>query len=960
LSQSDKSKSAPSHKGSKKPQARELESQIAEMMAARDAAQKQAMDLHSGFQHLSHRAAELESQVGELDLELKKAREEAAQTRGRAAEQERRSQVLTSQVTRIAGLEAEAAGLRRRLDESLAEHGRLQADLKKLQESRDAAEKENARLRNQAADQNQQAALAEALRKQIEEARSAGESSRQGLEDARQRLEESRVEQGRLQAELKKHQETSDAAQKENSQLRMRAADLDQQIKQAAGAGDAPRRELEESKKRLEESRAEQVRLQANLKKLQESVDAAQKEIAQLRTKSADLEQQLRRAAGTGDASRRELEESRAEEARLKAELKKLQETSDASQKENAQLRTKAADLKKIQELREAAELEISRLRIQTGELESLVDGMDEELQKAREDVAKADARAVELEGLVAGLEQDLEQAGEEAGKSDARAADLEKRGEQLNQDLQKARAQTAEQELRSQEELSVQTSRAARLDQEGTALRQQVAQETAARDEFRRSLDVARQRVMEFTEEHHRLFGEQKQIQENLDAARTENSQLKAQQASLAEQLRAAEARIVESSRRLEALQRELAEAKKWEAKARDAESQAAQARETASIRFNDLARLEKMRAEQDRHVVDLRMTVADLERRLQEAGSLPSASEPVLLVPPPEPPAEKPPSIFDEPPPLPASVAETIPSAVSVPKPADETTLRPQNRFGPPGEDGQPAHVLMEILSRDSMGVLYRACERASGRQFAVRFMSGQAGEEQTQAIERAVEKLIALPHPNILHVQGTGRRKNRLYFAMDLVEGVTLRAAKIQDALRIAAILRDSAAALHYAHEEGILHGDLNPENILVAREEDRDHALVKDFGLSYLLETLAPAAAGKEAPLMLRNPAYLPPEQARVLKSPLGIPADVYGLGVTLYAALADRAPFEGKDAAQVLKRIQIEEPPPLERLRPDLPPALGAIARRAMAKERGLRYASAQEMADALSKFLGGI
>jgi serine/threonine-protein kinase len=263
------------------------------------------------------------------------------------------------------------------------------------------------------------------------------------------------------------------------------------------------------------------------------------------------------------------------------------------------------------------------------------------------------------------------------------------------------------------------------------------------------------------------------------------------------------------------------------------------------------------------------------------------------------------------------------------------------------------------MEILSRDSMGVLYRASERSSGRQFAVRFMSGQAGEEQTQAIERAVEKLISLPHPNILHVQGTGRRKNRLYIAMDLVEGATLGAAKIQDVRRVATILRDAAAALHYAHEEGILHGDLNPENILVAREEDRDHALVKDFGLSYLLESLAPASTGKEAPQMVRNPAFLPPEQARVLKSPLGIPADVYGLGVTLYAALAGRAPFEGKDAAQVLKRIQIEEPPPLERLRPDLPPALGAIARHSMAKERGLRYASAQEMADALSKFLDG-
>jgi predicted nucleic acid-binding Zn-ribbon protein len=943
LNPSDKSKSSTSRKGPKKAPAQDLETQIAEMMAARDVAQKQAMDLHSGFQDLSRRAAELETQVGELDQELKKAREEAARAGARA-------QDLSSQVSRIAGLEAEAAALRKRLDESLAEHARLQTELKKLQESRDAAEQENARLRKQSGDRNQQETLAEALRKQIEEARSAGESSRRELEEARKRLEESRQDHGGLKAELKKLQETTDAALMENARLRMRAADLDLQVKRAAGAGDVPRRELEEARKRLEESRAEELRLQAELKKARETVDAAQKESIQLRTKAADLDQQVQRAAGTGDSSRRELEESR-------AELKKVQQTVDAAQKENAQFRWKSAeldqqlkraqaDLKMVQELREAAEQEAARLKTQGGELEGLVDGMDEELQKAREDVAKADARSAELESLVGGLEKDLEQAGEEAGNSAARAADLEKRAGQLGQ------------------ELSAQTSRAARLDQEGAALRQQVAQEAAAREEQRRNLDVARQRVMEFTEEHHRLFGEQKQVQENLGAACTENSELKAQRASLADQLKAAEGRIAESSRRLEALQRELAEAKKWEAKARDAESQAAQARETASIRFADLARLEKMRAEQDRHVVDLRSTVADLERRLQEAGADPPVPEPVLIVPPPAaPPAEKPPSIFDEAPPAPpppaAPVAETIPPAVSVPKPADETTLRPQNWFGPPGEDGQPAHVLMEILSRDSMGVLYRASERASGRQFAVRFMSGQAGEEQTRAIEREVEKLISLPHPNILHVQGSGRRKNRLYFAMDLVEGQTLGQAKIQEIPRLCAILRDAAAAVHYAHEEGIFHGDLNPENIIVGRDGDKDQAIVKDFALGHFLETVAASSAGKDAPPVIRNPAYLPPEQVRVLKSALSAAVDVYGLGATLYAMLAGRPPFEGKDAAQITKRIQIEEPPPIERVRPDVPPAVAAVARRAMAKERGLRYATMQELADALTKFLDG-
>ena len=78
-------------------------------------------------------------------------------------------------------------------------------------------------------------------------------------------------------------------------------------------------------------------------------------------------------------------------------------------------------------------------------------------------------------------------------------------------------------------------------------------------------------------------------------------------------------------------------------------------------------------------------------------------------------------------------------------------------------------------------------------------------------------------------------------------------------------------------------------------------------------------------------------------------------DVYGLGATLFAALTGRAPFDGKDAAQVVKRVMIEEPPPVEKLRPDIPKAVGAVVRRAMAKERGVRFATAGEFSDALSK-----
>jgi serine/threonine-protein kinase len=312
---------------------------------------------------------------------------------------------------------------------------------------------------------------------------------------------------------------------------------------------------------------------------------------------------------------------------------------------------------------------------------------------------------------------------------------------------------------------------------------------------------------------------------------------------------------------------------------------------------------------------------------------------------------------SIFDPEPPPKAKP----PTSVPVPQGTSgnpETTLRPAHTFGPNADDGQPMHVLHELLPPDEMGVLYRASERASGRQFAVRFLTGQAGEEQTQAIEREVEKLIALPHPNILHVQGSGRRKNRLYVMMDLVQAPTLARAKIHDLHRVCAIVRDIATAVHYAHEENIFHGDITPDNIIVASEPGgTDHPLIKDFGLGFLIEMLiSPPPVGKEPRKMYRNVAYLSPDQLEA-KPKLSATADVYSLGATLYAALASRPPFEAKDAASLRRTVMFAEPTPLNKVRHDAPEPLVKIVRRAMVKESGLRYTSANELAEALTKFL---
>ncbi|HLF92965.1 MAG TPA: serine/threonine-protein kinase, partial [Planctomycetota bacterium] len=378
---------------------------------------------------------------------------------------------------------------------------------------------------------------------------------------------------------------------------------------------------------------------------------------------------------------------------------------------------------------------------------------------------------------------------------------------------------------------------------------------------------------------------------------------------------------------RRIESLERQLAELRASEQKAR---SQASES---------------ERRLEEAPKALPEGPTAAPVERKPEESAAsppaeLPAAAVPAPVVPPPTPPVPKP---------------EGSTTIRQRPLTAAEAASDPRNLFGPAGDDGRPRHVLLELLSRDALGVVYRACERATDRYFAVRFMSGQAGDEQTSAIEQEVELLIALPHPNILQVLGCGRRQNRLYVEMDLVKATPLGEAKIQEIPRICSLLRDAAEAVHYAHEEGIFHGDLHPGNVLVAREGEKDHALVKDFGLGHLLEGVGPQASSPA----IRQAAYLPPEQMKEMKGKLSVAGDVYGLGATLFAALAGRAPFEGQDPKQILSRVLMQEPPPLEKVRPDVPEALGAIARRAMAKERSLRYESAKEMALALERFAGG-
>ncbi|MCI0340687.1 MAG: serine/threonine protein kinase [Planctomycetales bacterium] len=267
-----------------------------------------------------------------------------------------------------------------------------------------------------------------------------------------------------------------------------------------------------------------------------------------------------------------------------------------------------------------------------------------------------------------------------------------------------------------------------------------------------------------------------------------------------------------------------------------------------------------------------------------------------------------------------------------------------------------------ILGVVARGGMGVVYRARREPPARVVALKVLrEGPPGDPETARLERRfqreAEAVARLRHPAIVPVHEVGEVDGRPYFTMDLIEGESLdRMARAEAGLaprRAAEILADVAEAIQCAHDHGVLHRDLKPGNVLVDRA---GRPYLTDFGLARPVEFDTQVTATGST---VGTPAYMAPEQARGLAEDVGRWTDVYGLGATLYEALAGRPPFEGDSGVQVLLRVIQESPVPPRRVRKSVPRALEVICLKALSKEAGDRYASAGEMADDLRRFLRG-
>jgi serine/threonine-protein kinase len=259
-----------------------------------------------------------------------------------------------------------------------------------------------------------------------------------------------------------------------------------------------------------------------------------------------------------------------------------------------------------------------------------------------------------------------------------------------------------------------------------------------------------------------------------------------------------------------------------------------------------------------------------------------------------------------------------------------------------------------VQDELGRGGTAIVYRAVDIRLRRTVAIKVLPPDLAfrPDVRARFLREAETAAQLTHPSIVPIYTVDEQGGIVYFVMACVEGESL-AQRLRRESRppyelVRGMLRDVADALGYAHERGVIHRDIKPDNILIDRETGR--TVVTDFGIARALEedsrlTVTGIAVG--------TPAYMSPEQAMGERETDGR-GDIYSLGVVGYLMLAGELPFQAANTPAMLMKHLSERPRPLTSLRRDLPPDLVHVVERALEKKPEERWQTAYAMRDALA------
>ena len=267
---------------------------------------------------------------------------------------------------------------------------------------------------------------------------------------------------------------------------------------------------------------------------------------------------------------------------------------------------------------------------------------------------------------------------------------------------------------------------------------------------------------------------------------------------------------------------------------------------------------------------------------------------------------------------------------------------------------------YELIRMLGEGGMGAVFEAQHVVIGSRVAVKTLHPEAAgqPEALERFQREAQAAGTIGHPNIVRVHDIGQLPGGLpYMVMDFVEGQSLAEIVYTEAPlepeRAVSLAVQMLDALGAAHEKGIVHRDVKPENVQVSVDaEGREVARLLDFGISKFREIDPERQSLTRTGTILGTPLYMAPEQA-CGETDIDHRIDLYAVGVALYVMLTGRQPYTAPNYNALMVKIITEPPRPLGELNDELSPELVAVVEKSMAREREDRFSSAREFIDAL-------
>src|SRR3954453_12500536 len=278
--------------------------------------------------------------------------------------------------------------------------------------------------------------------------------------------------------------------------------------------------------------------------------------------------------------------------------------------------------------------------------------------------------------------------------------------------------------------------------------------------------------------------------------------------------------------------------------------------------------------------------------------------------------------------------------------------------------GDQERPPRViggryeLQEMIGAGGAARVYRARDGVLDRIVAVKLLREEYGADQefVGRFYREARAVASLSHPNIVDIYDYGAHDGTYFIAMQYIEGTDLKSILRREGrlapARAIGMVDGALRALGAAHERGIIHRDVKPQNLLVRASD----GLVKltDFGVARAIGATQVTAAGTT----FGTAHYMAPEQSA--GGAIGPATDLYAVGVVLFEALTGRLPFNGDTPLQIALQHQQAPPSSVTELAPNVPPALAQVVERALAKDPLARFANAEAMRQALNAGLADV